>query len=295
MSRFYRMHDAKPCGMLAATPDSLEHWNRRGFGIFATVQRFQGPRQIENLAQIQAWAVDLDGGDKEQQRDRLQRSPLIPSSVVETKNGYHAYWYAADARADHYRAVVGRLVEFFRGDPNARDLARVLRVPGFYHLKDPAEPFLVKHAWGPHRDLVYRERQMAALFPPTADELKAREVAAAKPEPVPSKAEFPSSGTSIWERAFDLDAREALPRLSGHWSVGGEQYELKPQRSGKFNIWVGGKSTSCFVDANGKIGSADKGGPGIAQWIHWHQRDYRKVREALLEVFPEVEPQKETA
>jgi hypothetical protein len=293
MSRFYRMHDAEPCGMISATPDSLEHWNQRGFGIFATVQRFQGPRRIENLVAIQAWAVDLDGGDKAAQRRRLLSSPLIPSSVVETKNGYHAYWYAIDARADRYRAIVGRLVEYFGGDPNARDLARVLRVPGFLHQKDPADPFLVGHAWGPHREIRYHERQLAQLFPPSQEELEALAKQDRPADDVaPSRVLFPDSAATLWERAYDIDAREALPRLSGHWSVGGEQYELKPQRNGKFNILVGGKGTSCFVDANGKIGSSDKGGPGIAQWINWHQRDYRKVRQALLEVFPEL---KETA
>jgi hypothetical protein len=292
MSQFYRLHDAEPCGMHATPAAELEKYNREGFGIFGTVQAFDGPRRIENLVRIRAWAVDIDRGSKESQIERLHRSPLKPSSIVETKQGFHAYWYARDAKAENYRAVASRLVEFFDGDRNARDLARVMRVPGFLHQKDPANPFPVRRVWGPIA-AAYNEASMALAFPPSSEELGARDKAQA-PATTPTVV-FPSDKASLWERAFDLDAREALPRLSGHWSVGGEQYELRPQRNGKTNIWVDGKSTSCFIDAQGKIGSSDKGGPGVAQWIRWHTRDYRKVKDALLEVFPELKDSKEAA
>jgi hypothetical protein len=296
MSRFYRMHDAEPCGMISATPDSLEHWNRRGFGIFATVQKFQGPRRIENLVAIQAWAVDLDGGDKAAQRRRLLSSPLIPSSVVETKNGYHAYWYAIDARADRYRAIVGRLVEYFGGDPNARDLARVLRVPGFLHQKDPADPFLVGHAWGPHREIRYHERQLAQLFPPSHEELEAWAKQETPADDVaPSRVVFPADKENFWERAFDIDCMEGLRRLSGSSWVNGERFDFKPQRNGNTNLTVNGKGIAAFIDSTGRIGSGargatgEPGGPSLYRWLRWYGHSKQQCAEILKQAFPELE------
>jgi hypothetical protein len=281
------MHDPEPAGMIAVAPSEAPAWNERHHGIFAPIQEFDGARRIENLRRIRAWAVDLDKGTKAEQIARLTESPLKPSSVVETKNGHHAYWYALPgAKAGHYRAITSRLVEFFDGDKNARDLARVMRVPGFLHWKNPSDPFRVVRVCGPY-PYRYSEREMCIAFPASTEEVEAREKARAEQTPTPSEAVFPS-GSTFWGRAYDLDAREALPRLSGHWAVGGERIELKPQRSGKHNVWCDGKGTSCFVDANGKIGSSDGGGPGVAQWCFWHLKDYRKVKEALLEVFPEL-------
>lgn len=285
---FYRLHDwdQSQKGMILCgdDPAKLHEWNRQGFGIFETVQEFNGARRIENLRRIRAWSVDMDRGTKKQQEQRLRKTPLKPSLVVETKNGHHAYWFAKPgASTDAFKTIVLRLIEFFDADPNAKDLARVMRVPGFLHQKDPADPFLVRRASGPF-PYCYSDREMLVCFPRSSEEgPKGTRTTSVR---------IPSSGVegdSFWERAFDLHAVEALSRLSGHPAVNGEVFGFEAQRNGNINIFVNGESTSCFVDEHGKIGSSDKGGPGVAQWLTWYGHSYRDVRRILLDVFPDLE------
>jgi hypothetical protein len=277
---WYRMLDAAPNGMLALEPCEAKQWNGQGWGVCATVQKFEGARRKENLVRIRAWAIDLDAGDKASQRARVARSPVVPSSIVETKNGYHVYWYARDARPEHYRGLLDRLVAFFGADKNARDLARVLRVPGFLHLKNPADPFLVQHVFGPNRALVYTERQMFAAFPPTEDEARARHRE--------QRTEH-GQGDDFWERVYNLDCADGLERLSGMGCVSGERFTFRRCASGSLNILVDGKGTSCWVDSAGRIGSKQNGGPTLYQWLRWYGNSPRECARLLKDLYPHLE------
>lgn len=279
MLTFYRLHDQRPSGMIPTPAAELREWNGRGFGIFCAVQKFKGPRRIENLERIRAWCCDIDSGTKAAQVERIKKSPLKPSSVVETKAGHHVYFRAAEGTQERYRQITTRLVEFFGADPNARDLARVLRVPGYLHLKDPTDPFLVKHVWGPY-PATYTEREMIACFPPSREELEPRAPKPTQPLDV--------RGSGFWDRVFDLDCGEALLRLSGHRAVNGETYKLRPMSNGNRNVLVNGKSTSCWVDRNGRIGSHSRGGPSILRWLQWFNLSTAEAAEVIKEVFPEV-------
>ena len=47
-----------------ATFDEAWRWNEKKWGVFWTVNEFDGPRRKENLKRILAWTAELDGGDK---------------------------------------------------------------------------------------------------------------------------------------------------------------------------------------------------------------------------------------
>ncbi len=276
----YRMGDVDNRGCFLIRPgESPAEWQRTGHGIFWTVNEFEnGVRQIKNLTCIQSWAIDMDEGTKEEQRARLHSSPVEPSLIVETKRGYQAYWNAKDAKPEHWNAIVlDRLVPFFGSDPNARDLARILRVPGFLHLKNPADPFKVRTV---HRcQASYTEEQMATRFKP-----------APKPEPVErAKREVKFEGSDgFWDAVYHLDCEEALARLSGHPAVGGEQYTFRQNANGNRNIIVDGKGTSAWVDRNGRIGSLSGGGPTVAQWVRWYGASYAEAAKVIKELFPQL-------
>lgn len=287
-SRFYRLHDHEPAlkakGAIATQVGELEHWNAQGWGVFHTVNLFDGARRKANLRAIKSWTVEVDAGPSEfaARAAQLHASPLIPSLVVESKNGWHVYWHAkpgATVRA--HRPIQTALCNWFGGDMKARDLARILRTPGFLHQKDPAHPFRIREV---HRlDVAYTEAQMLDAFGVVLEDEKPN-----PPATRPSPAQFPNEG-NFWQRAIDLDCRWALEQLSGHWLVGGETIELKPSSNGKFAIWCNGKSTSCWVDADGKIGSADHGGPSIVRWCAWYGNSWRDIARGLKEVFPELD------
>lgn len=94
-----------------------------------------------------------------------------PTAIVETRNGFHVYWlfdrpvFAGDegfsSALPEYKSVQSAIIERFQADPQCKDAARVLRVPGSFHLKDPANPFPVK--------LVYFEPDHVYSFEQGAD------------------------------------------------------------------------------------------------------------------------------
>ena len=290
MSQWYRMSDrpdADSRAAIAIARSEAFHWNtpELGFGIFLTVNSFDGARRKENLTRINAWAVDMDAGTKDEQHTKLLRGPLVPSLIVETKRGFQAWWAARDGKADHWNALVlERLVPFFGSDKNARDLCRILRVPGYLHLKDPADPFKVRVAW--KHDVSYSERQIAEAFEWVPDPKAQREAHVEQRQAATSAGYTPSD--SLWDAIYQLDCAEALARLSGHHAVNGERYTFKRAPRGRLNIDVDGKGSPCFIDEHKRIGSPSGGGPTIAQWLRWFGHDWKTVINVLKEVFPRL-------
>lgn len=279
----YRLHDSDPskgCHELSGY-DEADKWSKQKWGIFWTVNEFSGPRKKENLKRIISFAVDLDGGDKESMREKIRKF-ITPSAVIESKNGYHVYYDAKpDVSIEAYEAIVGeRLVPLLGGDKKAKDVSRILRVPGYCHWKNPDDPFGVKLVQ--HSDRIYSELDMMTAFPlPKV----AEKVSAAKHQ-LRETLRFQKDGR-LAERIASLDCEAALRRISGSVAVNHEMFSFKATGDGK-NILVNGKSTSCWVDKSGHIGSLDGGGPTIWQWINWYQRDHKKTYELIKRFFPEI-------
>jgi hypothetical protein len=270
LKQLYRLHDSneelKRKGAIpVASRDEAVEWNREGWGIFATVNDFNGPRRIQNLTQINAWALDLDAGTKASMLERIRKGPLLPSQVVETKRGYQVYFRAKDAMAGHWNAIV-----------------LDLRVPDFWHMKDPKDPFLVRKVF--EIDVSYSESQVAHRFEDVGSRLRAekerREAKRQHREP---------SGDNFWDAVFNLDCEEALRRLIGHPAVGGEQYTFRRVGNGNLNILVDGKTTSCWIDRNGRIGSLHDGGPTIAQWLRYFRLSYGEAAKVIKQLYPQLE------
>lgn len=290
--KYYRMFDPDPSQSGAVEIDKAEakYWNERSYGIFWSVNTFDGARRIENLVRLNALTLDLDEGTKEEQMQRI-KSGLIPSLIIETKRGYQIYFLTKDATTKGYRSILlQRLVPFYGADRRATDIARILRVPGFYHCKDPNDRFLVKTI---HRHpVLYSEQEICLFYKPSAEAL----------ENESKRREFKSvfarnsgsQGETLWERVWDLDCEAALSRLSSHPAVSGESYTFRPVANGNLNILVDGKSTSCWIDREKRIGSLDQGGPTIYNWINWYHRNPSKTISYMKEVFPELWKMKST-
>jgi hypothetical protein len=144
--------------------DELLNLNGQGAGVFVTVNETDGSgRKSENITRIRAvWQEDDDGFKGV--------FPLQPSMVVETSPGhFHRYWLLADDwPADEqgcadFKAVMERMVESYGSDKNAKDIARVLRFPGFLHRKGET-PHLVRIMAADGRR--YSRAEVIAAFPP---------------------------------------------------------------------------------------------------------------------------------
>ncbi len=278
----YALHDSDKSqatgGAFRISSRDAKTWNEKGYGIFQTVQVFKGRRKIDNLIYINAWAVDMDEGTKPEMMKRIEAG-LKPTMIVESKNGYHCYWKAKDATKSNYRNLLElRLVPFYKGDKKAKDLARLLRAPGYFHLKNPADPFLVRKI---HEARVeYSEKEMFLFYRDNITAAKQKKLHAK------TKKENPQ-GDGFWDRVWNLNCEYALSKLSGSPHVGSEEFSFRENASGTKNIFVNGESTSCWIDSDGRIGSADGGGPTIAQYLNWYHKDYAKVADIIREVFPE--------
>lgn len=64
--------------------------------------------------------------------------------IVETKNGYHIYWVIQGGSVNKFVPIQKALASKFGSDPMITNLTRVMRIPGFYHMKNPDKPYLVK-------------------------------------------------------------------------------------------------------------------------------------------------------
>ena len=150
-------------GTLGQHFDELCRLNGLGAGIFVTVN------ETDLKGRTKANIVNVRAVFQEADRHGVPIPPLTPHIVVETSAGkFHRYWLTRESKAalDDYEGVMRTMVEQFGSDPNARDLARVLRLPGFFHLKDVGNPFLVSIVEASHAQ-PYTWEQITAVIPPS--------------------------------------------------------------------------------------------------------------------------------
>jgi hypothetical protein len=72
---------------------------------------------------------------------------LKPSVIVETKRGYQFHWFLKDSTItdiEQYEALQRAMQEKLDCDPRAIGAERLWRLPGFYHWKDPDDPFMCR-------------------------------------------------------------------------------------------------------------------------------------------------------
>lgn len=162
----YAIHDYDPAlkkkGAFVVNLDQAKRLNNEGYGIFWTPNVFMGARKAENCTKIRFWLADIDEGSKEEQWARIEALPLRPSSIVETKKGYHCYWKAENADLDTYREIECGLIKRLNADKACKDVCRLLRYPNFYHNKDKEHPFLVKTVQ--INDNEYTKEQMLCVY-----------------------------------------------------------------------------------------------------------------------------------
>lgn len=132
-------------GFLDEYAEILTKLNQQGAGIFFMVNEGDGKlhpgrktcRTNSNVIKVRSLFVDLDGAPLEPVTSH-QEPPRI---VVESSPGkWHAYWPIEDCTLDQFKPAQRRLSLQFNGDKAVCDLARVMRIPGFFHQK--GEPFM---------------------------------------------------------------------------------------------------------------------------------------------------------
>jgi putative DNA primase/helicase len=118
-------------------PD-LESRNNRGGGVFVAVNQCQGQRSKDNIVRIRGVHADLDGVSQEQIDAIRQR--LEPTIEVQSSGplNCHFYWLLNEGETlshEDATAINAGLVGL-GADIGAKDISRLLRLPGFKHMKN---------------------------------------------------------------------------------------------------------------------------------------------------------------
>ncbi len=131
--------------------------------------------RVNDIAVINALFAEFDAkdyGDKAAIRAHLAALPA-PSVLIDSGGGYHAYWLlretlSLDTAPSRARAIdlQRRWVGFVGGDKAAKDLARVLRVPGTVNYKEKYAPDFPRVTVIEHRDLRYDLAELIQHLPP---------------------------------------------------------------------------------------------------------------------------------
>ena len=133
-------------GTLDEHAAELEALNGNGAGIFVMPDEGDGEvkpgamtcRTQANVIRVRALFVDLDGAPLEP----VMAFDPSPDLIVETSpERWHAYWLVDDCELHEFSHLQKFLAARFKSDPTICDLPRVMRLPGFWHVKSET-PFL---------------------------------------------------------------------------------------------------------------------------------------------------------
>ena len=116
---------------------NLDALNNEGAAIYIAVNEFSGQRKIDNLHRVRGVHADLDGATEDQLQKLRNILPptIVVQSSLETKQ--HWYWLLAEGEtldAGTAKAINQGIADL-GADPAAVDVTRLLRLPGFRHMK----------------------------------------------------------------------------------------------------------------------------------------------------------------
>lgn len=113
--------------------DALAAMNAKRAGVFLTVNTVDGNRRkADKVTRVRALFADFDG------TELPDAWGLEPSILVNTSPGkFHAYWLVdGEFPREEFSAAQRAIAMNFGTDPVVIDLPRVMRLPGFWHMKD---------------------------------------------------------------------------------------------------------------------------------------------------------------
>ncbi len=124
--------------------DQLLAEQRSGRGVFVVVNVTK-PYGTEDLDVVAPRAVYID-----MEGQPLPEEWALPPSLIVERDAlhWHAYWMLEEGELiEQFRVAQERLIAYYGSDRRVKNESRVMRVPGFAHLKDPSHPrmYRVKH------------------------------------------------------------------------------------------------------------------------------------------------------
>jgi hypothetical protein len=140
----------------------LTDLNEQGYNIFVCINAIDTPVYVEGGLGLKAKrrAQDITRvravfGDFDDPAIPLPWFPVTPTCIVRTSPGkHHVYWRTAELLLELFRPVQEGIIQLYGAsgaDRSVKDLSRVMRVPGFLHMKNPSNPHAVTFVKFPNR------------------------------------------------------------------------------------------------------------------------------------------------
>ncbi|MBY0316325.1 MAG: hypothetical protein K2Q26_12435 [Bdellovibrionales bacterium] len=117
----------------------LTRLQKMGAGVYVTINKtdLRGRRE-SNIIAIRAQFTDADDSNS-------VPFDLTASLMLESARGQHNYYFLHEGEPKELFSGVQRELSYYlKTDSQINDLPRVMRLPGFYHLKDLNNPRLVR-------------------------------------------------------------------------------------------------------------------------------------------------------
>jgi len=251
---YWWLVDADPIPTIGAAPRKMHEYfsvhplaevpktNKQG----ASTEPHRVRGRIEHVAAINCLFADMDTKDFSSvaaMRDHIKAIQPKPSAVVSTGNGVHLYWfldqpfpiYNHPENLKRAMSLQYRWQKYTKSDPGAKDLARVLRVPGSDNWKGGKQ----KACRFRHLDLnkPYTLAELESHLPlETTGTLPKTEIKAiADPKTEARKAKLALSLLKPW-RADDRESWiEIGMSLSGLGEIGLKLWDEWSQQSTKYD------------------------------------------------------------
>jgi len=129
-----------------------------------------GSRKLDrNVKRFSVLFADFDGGPKKKQEFLLLISLFPhPTMVVETKNGFHVYYFLEENMTEEeWRKTQKAIIKTFGSDPAIKSPAHLLRLPFSWHCKTDEKFFVQIHSFHWRR---FKRQEVIEMFNVPKDE-----------------------------------------------------------------------------------------------------------------------------
>ncbi len=210
--------------------------------------------QVDYIAALNCLYAEYDakhfGGSLDETLAHIRGLAVPPSVIVASGGGYHCYWllvepFVLDADETRVRAVdvQHRWVAFVGGDDDAKDIARVLRVPGTLNYK-----------YSPPRPVTFVEQDYSRTY--TLDALRAMLPAVAPRTARTPKPDAPACQADALPPGVAQPARDFMAISKAAAALA----RLRVERRDSYNPWL-------------QVGMAlrELGDAGLQLWQWWSE------------------------
>ncbi len=134
--------------------DLLDKISSHKWGVWLTPNSMEGGKRLKaNVIRFNAVTLDKDfkGTDeeiaaaKEDYLKMLLELQLIPTVIIETRNGYHLYWFLINdtiTKMEDFEALQLLMQRKLETDASSLGAEHLFRVPGYNHWKVSDDPFM---------------------------------------------------------------------------------------------------------------------------------------------------------